>query len=133
MTEWVVREVKKHKENTFDRGGVGKNNEKEEERQKERVVREGSNHSIFGGPHVGGESKNAMEKYAREAKERPLTNVNHLSERPPKLFKGENVAIVFSEEDAPLGASPSQRCISSKCKDRGKEHPSGIRTTTEAQ
>ena len=64
------------------------------------MVREGSIHSIFGGPHIGGEIKNAMEKYAREAKERPLTNVNHISERPPKIFKGENVAIVFSEEDA---------------------------------
>ena len=41
-----------------------------------------------------------MKNYAREAKGEPLTNVFHLSERPPKLFKGETMDITFTEEDA---------------------------------
>ncbi|XP_074327819.1 uncharacterized protein LOC141665735 [Apium graveolens] len=38
--------------------------------------------------------------YAREAKDKPLTNVNHLSQRPPELFEKEADDIVFWENDA---------------------------------
>ncbi|XP_017217112.1 uncharacterized protein LOC108194669 [Daucus carota subsp. sativus] len=41
-----------------------------------------------------------MDRYAREAKQPPLSNVFRLSERPPKLFKGEDTQIIFLEEDA---------------------------------
>lgn len=41
-----------------------------------------------------------MDRYAREAKDRPLTNVHHLSQRPPVLFGSEGEDILFSEEDA---------------------------------
>lgn len=67
---------------------------KEERENKEKVpatgdrkVRAGSIHVIFSGPYLGGTSWNARDNYAREARGNPLTNVFHLSERPPKLFK----------------------------------------------
>lgn len=41
-----------------------------------------------------------MQNYIREATGEPMTNVFHLSERPPKLFKGETMDITFTEEDA---------------------------------
>ena len=41
-----------------------------------------------------------MDRYVKEARQRPLTNVNNLSLRPPKVFKGEAVDITFTEEDA---------------------------------
>ena len=40
-----------------------------------------------------------MDRYAREAKNPPLTNVYHFSDRPLKLFKGEDNDIMFIEED----------------------------------
>ena len=55
---------------------------------------------IMGGQHLRGTSKKAMERYAREAKGQPLTNVLHLTQRPPKRFKGETDDITFTEEDA---------------------------------
>ena len=36
-----------------------------------------------------------MERYAKEAKDYPLTNVNHLSARPPRVFKGETMDITL--------------------------------------
>lgn len=41
-----------------------------------------------------------MDKYVREAKERPLTNVNHLSRWSSEPFERERDDIMFSEEDA---------------------------------
>ncbi|XP_074363093.1 uncharacterized protein LOC141703467 [Apium graveolens] len=67
---------------------------------KERVPRAGSIHIILGGSHIGGDSRKAMDRYAREAKDKPLTNVNHLSQRPPELFEREVDDIVFKENDA---------------------------------
>ena len=55
---------------------------------------------IMGGQHLGGTSKKAMERYGREAKGQPLTNVLHLIQRPPKRFKGEKDDITFTEKDA---------------------------------
>ena len=65
-----------------------------------QFVREGSIRTICGGPHVGGERWNAMDRYVKEARQKALTNVNNLSLRPPKLFKGEATNITFIEEDA---------------------------------
>ncbi|KAM6583540.1 hypothetical protein CsatB_010542 [Cannabis sativa] len=56
--------------------------------------------TIIGGPHIAGDSRKSQERYAREAKEKPLTNVNNLSERPEKLFKKECDDITFMESDA---------------------------------
>ncbi|KAK1374921.1 hypothetical protein POM88_031114 [Heracleum sosnowskyi] len=47
-----------------------------------------------------------MERYAREANDRPLTNVHHLEQRPPHLFKKERDEIMFSEEDAKWAHHP---------------------------
>ena len=49
---------------------------------------------------MGGESRNAMDRYVKKSRQQPLTNVNNLSLRPPKLFKGEATEITFTEEDA---------------------------------
>ncbi|XP_074323212.1 uncharacterized protein LOC141660151 [Apium graveolens] len=67
---------------------------------KKRVPQAGSIHIILGGSHIGGDSRKAMDIYAREAKDKPLTNVNHLSQRPPELFEREADDIVFKENDA---------------------------------
>lgn len=65
-----------------------------------QFVREDSIRSIFGGPYIGGGGWKGMDRYAREAKEHPLTTVNHLSARPPKVFKGETMDITFTKDDA---------------------------------
>uniref|UniRef100_A0A803NKK9 Ig-like domain-containing protein n=1 Tax=Cannabis sativa TaxID=3483 RepID=A0A803NKK9_CANSA len=54
--------------------------------------------NIKGGPHVGGDSKKAQERYIKEAKKKLLTNVNNISERLEKLFK-ECDDITFMESD----------------------------------
>ncbi|XP_074360246.1 uncharacterized protein LOC141700358 [Apium graveolens] len=41
-----------------------------------------------------------MDMYSGEAKDKPLTNVNHLSQRPLKLFERKANDIVFRENDA---------------------------------
>ncbi|XP_060959303.1 uncharacterized protein LOC133030542 [Cannabis sativa] len=46
------------------------------------------------------DSRKSQERYAKEAKEKPLTNVNNLSERLEKLFKRECDDITFMESDA---------------------------------
>ena len=48
----------------------------------------------------------AQERYVRETKERPLTNVHNVDKRPTKQFKGENDDITFSESDAHLVHHP---------------------------
>ncbi|KAK1363262.1 hypothetical protein POM88_038823 [Heracleum sosnowskyi] len=101
LTDWVVKEVKKYKEEAPVKvTEVIEGSTEGKELEKPVFVREEIIHTIFGGPHIGGNGRNAMERYVREAQHPPLTNVNHLSERPPKLFKGEDIQIIFSEEDA---------------------------------
>ncbi|XP_060964043.1 uncharacterized protein LOC133033350 [Cannabis sativa] len=56
--------------------------------------------TMIGGPHIAGDSRKSQERYAKEAKEKPLTNMNNLSERPEKLFKRECDDITFMESDA---------------------------------
>ncbi|XP_074375294.1 uncharacterized protein LOC141717076 [Apium graveolens] len=93
LTEWVVKEVRKH---MTDYHTVPPPPPED----KERIARAGSIHIILGGSHIGGDSRKAMNRYAREAKDKPLTNVNHLSQRPPELFEREADDIVFRENDA---------------------------------
>ncbi|XP_074362952.1 uncharacterized protein LOC141703295 [Apium graveolens] len=93
LTEWVVKEVRRHR---TDYHTVPPPPPED----KERVPRAGSIHIILGGSHIGGDSRKAMDRYAREAKDKPLTNVNHLSQRPPELFEREADDIVFKENDA---------------------------------
>ncbi|XP_074346444.1 uncharacterized protein LOC141685230 [Apium graveolens] len=93
LTEWVVKEVRRHR---ADYHTVPPPPPED----KERVPRAGSIHIILGGSHIGGNSRKAMDRYAREAKDKPLTNVNHLSQRPPELFEREADDIVFRENDA---------------------------------
>ncbi|XP_030505259.2 uncharacterized protein LOC115720242 [Cannabis sativa] len=56
--------------------------------------------TIIGGPHIAGVSRKSQERYAKEARERPLTNVNNLSERLEKLFMKQCDDITFMESDA---------------------------------
>ncbi|XP_074351902.1 uncharacterized protein LOC141691053 [Apium graveolens] len=93
LTEWVVKEVRRHK---TDYHIVPPPPPKD----KERVTRAGSIHIILGGSHIGGDSRKAMDRYSREVKDKPLTNINHLSQRPPELFQKEADNIVFRENDA---------------------------------
>ena len=99
LTEWVVREVKKHGKKGLGYNEVPPPGDKNGDEQA-RTTRAESIHVIMGGPHIGGNSNKAMERYAREAKGLPLTNVHHLHDRPPHFFKGENADILFTEEDA---------------------------------
>ncbi|KAK1352793.1 hypothetical protein POM88_052631 [Heracleum sosnowskyi] len=101
LTDWIVREVKKHKDETDRRMEREHAPERDDDRSKDvPFTRAGSIHTIFGGRHFGGDSNNALERYAREARHKPLTNVNSLELKPPKLFRGESVDITFTEEEA---------------------------------
>ncbi|XP_074346801.1 uncharacterized protein LOC141685605 [Apium graveolens] len=93
LTEWVVKEVQRH---IIDYHTVPPPPPED----KERVPRAGSIHIILGGSHIGGDSRKAMDRYTREAKDKPLTNVNQLSQRPSELFEREADDIVFRENDA---------------------------------
>ncbi|KAK1399685.1 hypothetical protein POM88_009548 [Heracleum sosnowskyi] len=92
LTKFVVQEAKKYKDDKSKRD--------EEKSAPERTTRAGSIHTIIGGPYIGGFSRNAMKNYTREARGNPLTNIYHLADRPPKLFRGEAADITFTEDDA---------------------------------
>ncbi|XP_074346957.1 uncharacterized protein LOC141685773 [Apium graveolens] len=93
LTEWVVKEVQRH---ITDYHTVPPPPPED----KERVPRAGSIHIILDGSQIGGDSRMAIDRYAREAKDKPITNVNHLSQRPLELFEREADYIVFRENDA---------------------------------
>ena len=57
---------------------------------------------IFGRPHFAGETRGTQERYVRETKSRPLTNVHSVDKQPAKQCKGENDNITFKESDAHL-------------------------------
>ena len=71
-------------------------NQEKEKSPKNQFGRERNIRTIYGGPHVGGESRNAKDRYVNEARQKPLTNVNNLYLRPPKMFKGEAANITFT-------------------------------------
>ncbi|XP_074323440.1 uncharacterized protein LOC141660358 [Apium graveolens] len=54
---------------------------------------------VFGHPFVG-DSNQALERNAREARHPPLTNIHRLEDRPPKIFKGESADIIFRERES---------------------------------
>ena len=62
--------------------------------------------TLFGGPHFAGETRGAQERYVRETKSRPLTNIHSMDKRPAKQCKGENDDITFKESDAHLVHHP---------------------------
>nr|XP_017228021.1 PREDICTED: uncharacterized protein LOC108203549 [Daucus carota subsp. sativus] len=99
LTKWVKKYRMDHPPERRARGMSPE--DKDDEKQNDtQFVREGSIRSIFGGPYTGGGSRKAMERYAKEAKDYSLTNVNHLSARAPRAFKGETMDITFTEDDA---------------------------------
>ncbi|XP_063942768.1 uncharacterized protein LOC135150410 [Daucus carota subsp. sativus] len=102
LNEWIVREARSRRDiRAKDKRGLGYTSDQERGKQEDiQFVKEGSIHVIFGGPHLAGKGTKAMERYAKEAKGRPLTNIHNLSSRPPKIFRGEAIDITFSEEDA---------------------------------
>lgn len=65
-----------------------------------KFVRARSVRIIFGGHHIAGDGNNSMKSYPREVRHRPLTNVNHLTLRPPILVKEEAINITFTDDDA---------------------------------
>nr|XP_017225259.1 PREDICTED: uncharacterized protein LOC108201488 [Daucus carota subsp. sativus] len=99
LTEWVKKYRADHPPERRALG-ASQNDRADEKQNDTQFVREGSIRSIFGGPYIGGGSRKAMERYAKEARDYPLTNVNHLSARAPRVFKGETMDITFTEDDA---------------------------------
>ena len=53
----------------------------------------------------------ARDRYAKETRERLLTNANNLDKRPAKHFKGENDDITFSDSDAHLIHQPHYNAL----------------------
>ncbi|XP_074374144.1 uncharacterized protein LOC141714528 [Apium graveolens] len=101
LGEWVVKEVRKHKDDRTReeerRAPRGTNNDTLEEN---KFIRDGSIRTIYGGDPVMEYSNRALAKYAREARFRPLTDIHRVETRPPKMFKGESMDITFRETDA---------------------------------
>ena len=58
--------------------------------------------TIFDRCHFARETHGAQDRYVRETRVRPLTNVNNLDKRPAKHFKGGNDNITFRDSDAHL-------------------------------
>ncbi|XP_074322903.1 uncharacterized protein LOC141659875 [Apium graveolens] len=103
LGDWVVKEVRRHKDSTDrvkeegERAPWGSNNETLEEN---KFVRDGNIRTIYR-EDLGMEcSYRALERYAREARFRPLTDIHKVETRPPKVFKGESMDITFREADA---------------------------------
>ncbi|XP_074346949.1 uncharacterized protein LOC141685765 [Apium graveolens] len=59
-----------------------------------------------------------MDRYGRELKDKPLTNVNHLSQRPPEFFEMEADDIMFRENDAKWVYYPHTDALVKKMKIR---------------
>ncbi|XP_074337020.1 uncharacterized protein LOC141674196 [Apium graveolens] len=72
LTEWVIKEVRKHRADYQTVPPLSPED-------KERIPRAESIHIILDRSHIGGDSWKVMDRYAREAKDNPLTNVNQLS------------------------------------------------------
>ena len=62
--------------------------------------------TIFYEPHFTKETRGPQDRYIREIRDMPPTNVNNLDERPTKYFKGENDDITFRDSDAHLVHHP---------------------------
>ncbi|XP_074333955.1 uncharacterized protein LOC141671574 [Apium graveolens] len=101
LGEWVVKEVRKHKDDRTReeerRAPRGSNSDTLKEN---KFVRDGSIQTIYGGDPGMECSNRALARYAREARFRPLTDIHKLETRPPKVFKGESMDITFREADA---------------------------------
>ncbi|XP_074352571.1 uncharacterized protein LOC141691711 [Apium graveolens] len=65
-----------------------------------KFQRAGSIRAIFEGHPFVGDSNQALERNAREARHPPLTNIHSLEDRPPKIFKGESADITFRERES---------------------------------
>ncbi|XP_074362766.1 uncharacterized protein LOC141703051 [Apium graveolens] len=61
---------------------------------------DGSIRTIYGGDPGMECSNRSLEKYAREARFKPLTDIHRVETRPPKVFKGESMDITYRETDA---------------------------------
>ncbi|XP_074346609.1 uncharacterized protein LOC141685405 [Apium graveolens] len=100
LREWVVKEVRKHKDDRTReeerRAPRGTNNDTPEEN---KFIRDGNIRTIYGGDPEMEYSNRALAKYAREARFRPLTDIHRVETRPPKVFKGESMDITFRETD----------------------------------
>lgn len=107
LGEWIVREVKKHRDEWLVKGGSKAKDggrappgDDDGKTYEIKFVRAGSIRTIFGGQSASKDNNKALERYTRKARFRPPTNVNSLEFRPPKLFRGESADITFTKEDA---------------------------------
>lgn len=78
-------------------GGHSSRENIEEKPEDIKFVRDDSIRTIFVGDPSIGRSNRDLGKYVKEARYKPLTYVNSLEVRPPKLFKGESADITFTE------------------------------------
>ncbi|XP_074323519.1 uncharacterized protein LOC141660436 [Apium graveolens] len=103
LGEWVVKEVRRHKDSTDrakEEGGRAPRGSNNETLEENKFVRDNSIRTIYGGD-LGMECSNrALERYAREARFRPLTDIHRVETRLPKVFKGESMDITYREADA---------------------------------
>ncbi|XP_074377549.1 uncharacterized protein LOC141719065 [Apium graveolens] len=102
LGEWVVKEVRRHKSGTNkakEEGGRSPRGSNNETLEENKFVRDSSIRSIYGGDPGMEYSNRALERYAREARFRPLTDIHRVETRPPKVFKGEYMDINFREAD----------------------------------
>ncbi|XP_074355327.1 uncharacterized protein LOC141694568 [Apium graveolens] len=101
LGEWVVKEVRKHKDDRTreeeSQAPRGTNNDILVEN---KFIRDGSIRTIYGGDPGMECSNRALAKYATEARFRPLIDIHRVETRPPKVFKGESMDITFRETDA---------------------------------
>ncbi|XP_074373647.1 uncharacterized protein LOC141713997 [Apium graveolens] len=103
LGEWVVKEVRRHNDNTDrvkEEGGRAFRGSNNETLKKNKFVRDGSIQTIYGGDPGMECSNRALAIYAREARFRPLTDIHRVETRSPKVFKGESMDITFREADA---------------------------------
>ncbi|XP_074356312.1 uncharacterized protein LOC141696013 [Apium graveolens] len=101
LGEWVVKEIRKHKDDKTKeeerRASCESNNDALEEN---KFVRDGSFRTIYEGDPGMECSNRALARYAREARFRPLTDIHRVETRPPNVFQGESMDITFREADA---------------------------------
>ena len=101
LNEWRVREAKSYRDGRLkDKRGLNSRDQEGNKPEDAQVIREGSIHTIFGGPHLAEDGTKALERYAKEARGKPLTNVHNLTSRPLKVFGGETMDETFPGEYA---------------------------------
>ncbi|XP_074359606.1 uncharacterized protein LOC141699620 [Apium graveolens] len=88
LGEWVVKEVRRHKDDTDrvkEEGGRALRGSNGETLEENKFVRDGSIRAIYGRDPGMECSNRALERYAREARFRPLTDIHRVETRSSKI------------------------------------------------